>query len=192
MAIYAALDGGQVVSWREIDDWENYPAHKKAANDEKGDGGPVLRLRVEEGVGSQEEIIIEPTRVRVVRSTPTPPDPGPPTKAQLLDRAAAKRWEIETGGIILNDAPIPTDERTRGVLTAAYVKAQADAAYLITDWKIGPGTYTTLDAATIIAMANAVEAHVQACFSANKAVDAKINDNTYTTMAQVDGAVEWP
>ena len=123
---------------------------------------------------------------------PPAPEPPPPTKDQLLAQSAAKRWEIETGGITVNGTPVPTDERTRGVLTAGYVKATADANYQITDWKVGPGVYTTLDAATIIAMANAVEAHVQACFSANKAVDIKINDDTYTTYAQVNEAAEWP
>jgi len=49
MSLYAVLDGGQIVQRRQIADWANYPAHKKAANDEKGDGHPVLRPIVDNG-----------------------------------------------------------------------------------------------------------------------------------------------
>jgi len=170
----ARLVDGQIVERRDVE-ITDIPAHKAQSLGWKS--------LIAVGEGDHVSVKFDETTITVIRA---------PTKAQLLDRAAAKRWEIETGGITLNNAPIPTDERTRGVLTAAYVKAQADANYVITDWKVGPGTYTTLDAATIIAMANAVEAHVQACFTANKIVDAKINNDTYTTMAQIDGAVEWP
>jgi hypothetical protein len=52
MALYAVLNGGQIVQRREIADWGNYPAHKKAANDEKGDGHPVLRPIVDPGAPS--------------------------------------------------------------------------------------------------------------------------------------------
>lgn len=43
MPTYAVLNGGVVVSERAIDDFDAYPAHKKAAKDERGDGHPVLR-----------------------------------------------------------------------------------------------------------------------------------------------------
>lgn len=42
MPTYAVLNGG-VVSERVIDDFDAYPAHKKSAKDERGDGYPVLR-----------------------------------------------------------------------------------------------------------------------------------------------------
>jgi uncharacterized protein YnzC (UPF0291/DUF896 family) len=70
MATYAVMNAGAIVGWREIVDWDGYPIHKREALDEKGDGGPVLRPRVIEGSGSQEQVVIEPTQVRIVRSTP--------------------------------------------------------------------------------------------------------------------------
>jgi len=190
MATYAVLDGGQVVAWREIPDWNSYPARKKAANDEKGDGGPVLRLRVIEGDGPSEQIIIEPTQVRVVRSTPTPPDPGPPTKDQLKATAAAKRWNVENGGITLNGAVIRTDSNSRTNILGARVQAKENPAYTL-NWKAS-NAWVQLDSATIIAIADAVRAHIQACFDAEKAVSDKIDSNTYTTHAHVNGASEWP
>lgn len=72
MATYAVLDGGQVVGWRTIPDWDAYPERKRLAVDAKGDGGPVLRPRVIEGTGPNEQMIIESNRVRIVRSTPEP------------------------------------------------------------------------------------------------------------------------
>lgn len=68
--IYAVLDGGQIVGERVIPDWDDYPEHKRAARDEKGDGGPVLRPIEIEGDGSIEAVVIEANRVRKVRSRP--------------------------------------------------------------------------------------------------------------------------
>lgn len=68
---YAVLDAGQIVAERTILDFERYPEHKRAARDEKGDGGPVLRPFVVEGEGPNEQRFIESNQVRVVRSKPS-------------------------------------------------------------------------------------------------------------------------
>lgn len=121
------------------------------------------------------------------------PAPAPPTVAELKAYAAAKRWAVETGGIVLpGGVQVTTDERTRGVITAAYVQAGADPAFTIPNWKLATGVYVTLDAATIFAIGDAITAHVQACFSANAAIDSRIADETYTTYADIETAVEWP
>lgn len=110
----------------------------------------------------------------------------------LKSVAAAKRWEVENGGCaVAGFGVVPTDERTRAVLTAAYIKASTNPAYTIPKWKVGPGSYVTLTAAQIIAMANAVEAHVQACFSVNGDVDDEIDAETITTLEAIDAAA-WP
>jgi hypothetical protein len=70
MALYAVLNGGTVVERREIADWQTYPAHKKAANDEKGDGGPVLRPIVASGTGEIETVTVESNQVLITRSNP--------------------------------------------------------------------------------------------------------------------------
>lgn len=70
MALYAVLDGGQIVQYREIEDWDTYPEHKKAALDEKGDGGPTLRPVTYEGIGPIETIEILPTTVVIHRTEP--------------------------------------------------------------------------------------------------------------------------
>lgn len=72
MAFYAVMNGGVVVDHREISNWDAYPTHKKAARDERGDGGPTLRPLFHEGSGPREDVIIEIDRVRIVRSFPPP------------------------------------------------------------------------------------------------------------------------
>ena len=191
MTTYAVLDGGQVVSWREIPNWETYPAHKKAANDEKGDGGPVLRPRVIEGDGPSEQIIIELNRVRVVRSTPTPPPPPAPTKDQLIAVAASKRWTVQSGGITLNGAQIDTSTDSLALITGAIESLERG-------WTTAPirfkakNAWLDLSLVDLQGAAAAVSQHVQNCFSAEAAVVTKINNDTYTTVAAVNGASEWP
>jgi hypothetical protein len=112
------------------------------------------------------------------------PSNGP---VDLYSYAAGKRWElIEGHRLQLGPFSVPTDKVTRDTLTAAYVKAAANPAYQITDWKVSSGVYVTLDAATIVMIADAVEAYVQAMFTANRAADEAIEAGTATTTAQVD------
>ena len=122
---------------------------------------------------------------------PPAPEPPPPSKDQLKTFAASKRWGIESGGITLNGALIRTDMDARTNLLGAREEALANPAYTL-NWKDGNGLWVVLDAPTIIAISNSVRAHIQSCFDAEKAVSEKIDSDTYTTMAQVDGAVEWP
>ncbi|MDG3089242.1 DUF4376 domain-containing protein [Vibrio hannami] len=87
---------------------------------------------------------------------------------------AAYRFEREEGGITFNSQPLATDRVTQAKITAAYVKAQADATYTIASWKFAPGVFAPLNAAAITAAANAIEAHIQACFSREAVLSANI------------------
>lgn len=109
-------------------------------------------------------------------------------KPRLFAYAATARWVREVAGITVNGMAVPTDERTRGVLTGARIKADADPNYQISNWKAGAGQYVSLDAAAIIAISDAVEAHIQDCFAANATVDADIAAGTIATEAEVDAA----
>ena len=97
-------------------------------------------------------------------------------KAKRLQDLAARRYEAEEGGTTLGGNPLATDRITQSKITAAYVKASVDADYEITAWKTGPGVFSTLTAATIIAAANAIEAHVQACFDNEASLSGEITD----------------
>lgn len=99
-------------------------------------------------------------------------------KAARLAALAAKRYAVETGGITIGQSHIQTDRSTCSILTAAFVLASANASYT-TRWKIGDGAFTLLDAPTIIAIATAVQEHVQACF-----------DREYALTLAIQGAAD--
>jgi hypothetical protein len=80
-------------------------------------------------------------------------------RAELI---ADKRFSVETGGIEVGGASIPTDRHTQQVLTAMYVRAMADENYTV-KFKTSNG-FVDLVATQIIAIASAVHDHVQAAF----------------------------
>lgn len=93
MGIYAVIHEGVIVSERDIPDFDSYPSHKKAAIDERGDGGPVLRPLVVEGDGPVKQRVIEMDRVRVILSHPEPQ----PITADDVRNEAQRRIIIATG-----------------------------------------------------------------------------------------------
>jgi len=108
----------------------------------------------------------------------------------LLTWAATARYVAENAGIILDGVEIPTDDQTRAVLTAAYIRAVQDETFSIPNWKVSAGVYVTLDRDKIIAIGNAVTAHIQACFDKNKDVDLAIEGGEITTHEQIKDAFE--
>jgi len=118
-----------------------------------------------------------------------------PTVPQLLDYLARKRVEVEEGGIVVNGVPVATDRAHSQVkITAAYVKAMANPEFEVTNWKVAPGVFIpSLDAETIIAIGDAVTAHIQACFDKEAELAAMITADPpqVSTYEQIDAA-DWP
>jgi hypothetical protein len=85
-------------------------------------------------------------------------------KAMRLADLAAKRYEVETGGTIVNDMPVETDRDTQSKLSGALV-AIASGLPCPLRWK-GPEGFVTLDETTLKAIALAVATHVQEAFAA--------------------------
>jgi hypothetical protein len=114
-------------------------------------------------------------------------------KAAKQSALARRRWQAEEGGTTLGGQPLATDRTTQTKLTAAYIKASADSEYTIPAWKSGPGIFSALDAATIIAAADAIEAHVQACFANEAALSGEIDAaTTIAELSAVDIEASWP
>lgn len=113
-----------------------------------------------------------------------------PTKPELSAYAADKRWRVETGGIVVSGVSVATDDHSKMMIMGARIKADRDAAFT-TQWKVASGDFVTIDAATIIAISDAVLSHVDACFAAEALVLEQITAGTITTRAQVDAA-DWP
>jgi len=114
-------------------------------------------------------------------------------KDSKLAELATRRWQAEEGGTTLGGNPLATDRTTQTKLTAAYIKASADSEYTIPAWKSGPGVFSALNAATIIAAADAIEAHVQACFANEAALSGEIEAaTTIAELSAVDIEASWP
>ena len=106
------------------------------------------------------------------------------TTADLLAYTANKRWEIETGGIVINGINISTDERSQGMINRAYAYMQARNISSI-KYKTENG-FIDLDFATLTTIALAVGAHVQACFSAEAEIVNQINNGVIINTNQID------
>lgn len=108
-----------------------------------------------------------------------------PTEALLKAYAAQKRFMVETGGIDVGGSAVATDRGSQGMLTGAYVQAVGDSNFT-TNWKQPDGTFAAVDAATIMAIGQAVLAHVSACFTAESQAVAAIVSGAATAWSDVD------
>lgn len=112
-------------------------------------------------------------------------------KVQKRSEAASKRWERENAGVEVGGRNFATDERTRTVLIGSRIVAKEDATYTV-EWKFADG-FATLTAAELIAAANAVGAHVRACFAAERMHVAAIEAlSDPQAVIDYDTSVGWP
>ena len=115
------------------------------------------------------------------------PEPGPETpdaaRTAAMTKVAARRWQAETGGIIVQGMPIPTDRESQGLITGAATGCLIDPAQVVR-WKTGAtdehGTpiFVELGSDAIKAVGLAVRGHVQACFDVEAAKCAEVAAKT--------------
>lgn len=101
-----------------------------------------------------------------------PPPPPPPLtfeqeKAKKLADLAAWRYTREVGGIVIGGARIKTDRESQATITGAFISLSQGLATSI-DWKADGGVWVQLTLEQITPIAQAVVAHVQACFTAER------------------------
>jgi hypothetical protein len=114
-------------------------------------------------------------------------DATPLTVDGLVAYAATARYNKETAGITVSGAAVTTDRASQAMLAGAFNYCQQNPTTAI-NWKTATGAFVTLTAAQITAIADAVGAHVQACFSKEMTVVTAIKATppTITTTAQID------
>lgn len=88
-------------------------------------------------------------------------------------RVAHARWTAETGGMVLQGMAIRTDRESQSLITGAALKALQDAEY-VCSWKTDAG-FVDLSAPQVLAIADAVRAHVQECFDHERALNALVD-----------------
>lgn len=114
------------------------------------------------------------------------------TTTSLCDEVAAKRWQVETGGISIGSTPIATDRESRSQLTSVYSDLQ-NSLIADTPWKAADGSFTLVTLAEIEPAAQAVAAHVRACFAAEQAHTIAIEAlHTQAELDSYDIHTGWP
>ncbi|WP_288476365.1 DUF4376 domain-containing protein [uncultured Pseudomonas sp.] len=115
------------------------------------------------------------------------PEPPSPSKTEQLAAIAAKRFTVETGGITVQGLPIDTSRDSQNLITGAALAADRDPAYSV-KWKTAAG-FVELSATQLLALADAVRKHVQACFNREADLAKAVDDGTYQTAMLEQG---WP
>lgn len=111
-------------------------------------------------------------------------------KVKLLNALAQARWRAEIGGLTLpNGMQVRTDRETRAALTEAVNALQAELMQDPVPWKMQDG-WADLSQADLAIITSAVAAHVQACFAAERAVQAQIEAAEDLTGIDVDAELQ--
>lgn len=117
--------------------------------------------------------------------------PPAPLPVDLVAYAAEVRWRKEVGGITVAGVPVATDDRAKLMITGARVAAMADPGWS-TVWHGADGLTYPVDAAAMVVISDAVQAHVNTGFATFATVKAAIAADTITTTAEIDVAFAPP
>lgn len=123
---------------------------------------------------SQKARIVDSGDFYEVVAIPAPPEPTlNELKAGKKQGIAAARYEAETAGTTVNGVTIDTGRDSQALITGAALAAVIDGEYSL-NWKTPTG-FIHLTAPEIIAVAQAVRAHVQSCFDREGELDAHVD-----------------
>jgi hypothetical protein len=120
-------------------------------------------------------------------TTMSQPGAGLYTKDQLGNYNANARLDKVNGGMTAAGIPIKTDDRSRQFVAAGRQMAEADSSFT-TQWYGSDGNFYPVDAPTMISMSTALGNHTNSCYDVFKTTTDGINNNTITTLAQIDNA----
>ena len=106
-----------------------------------------------------------------------PPVPPPLTlesaKAAKLAELADWRYQKEVAGIFVGGAKIKTDRESQATINSAFTSLSQGFITSV-DWKAAGGVWIQLTLTQLAPIAQAVAAHVQTCFTAEKNIAAEI------------------
>ena len=118
-------------------------------------------------------------------------DPSQRLKTVLLAYAANSRWQLQNSGVTINSIGVATTNDSLTLMNGAVALLNQDPTIASINFKASTG-YVLMPRVEVVAIGVAVAMFYQACFTAEAAVEAKINSSTYTSESQIDNAVEWP
>lgn len=110
-----------------------------------------------------------------------------PANPDLAAYAASERYRAEIGGMTFNGHRFDTDRDVGQIKIArAELKALSSPAYTIPNFKTTAGEFVALSNAEIVALGDALDAHIQACFAVEAEVGRRVAASTIATLEQVD------
>jgi hypothetical protein len=125
--------------------------------------------------------------------TPSPTPTLDEMKTQKLAALAERRWRAEGAGVTIGDIRVQSTREAWTPLARLYQRALSDPTFSCPAWKLGDGSFIAIDNATLIAMGDAVEAHVQACFLREKEISTLIAAAAdAAALAAIDIESGWP
>ena len=107
--------------------------------------------------------------------------------AQWADQSAARRFQVETGGVTVAGVQINTERDSQSLLTGAAFAASIDPDYRI-KWKAETG-FVDLTGEQVLGIASQVRAFVQACFNREAELLGFVADGSITAQMLEEG---WP
>lgn len=107
--------------------------------------------------------------------------------AEWAERIAARRFQAETGGVIVEGVQVNTERDSQALLTGAAFATTLDPAYHI-KWKAATG-FVDLTGEQILGIASQVRAFVQNCFNREAELLGAVADGSITAEMLEEG---WP
>lgn len=96
------------------------------------------------------------------------------TKESLIAGVAAKRFAVETGGVVIAGVPLSTDRESQAQLNSAFTSLK-NGLIADTPWKASDGSFTLVTLEQLEPIAQAVASHVRLCFSCERSHVEAIN-----------------
>ena len=116
----------------------------------------------------------------------TPDDLADEANQAARDAIKARRKQAMNSGMTVAGVPVHTDDQSQSRIMGAALAATIDPDTTV-KWKGSDGGFVMIDAPAIIAIAQAVRAHVQACFDREAELLAELSEGV-----EYDIDAGWP
>lgn len=133
---------------------------------------------------------------QTVRETADPPADAPSAQMLALGNLAALRWrKTQSLAYTINGTPytLPCDTEAATNVLGAIIGLQLASSTGPISWKVAPTTFVPLSLTDLIALGQAMRAHVQACYVNEATLAAQIAAaQTAGAALAVDTSQGWP
>jgi hypothetical protein len=168
-------------AWRVVADYRGVQFYRK-------NGGYSVFLELGDSPGDDLVLVPRPSKSHAWIGNDWQLDAGL-VRADLLNKVAAFRRNVEEGGITVGGVAVDTSRTSQAMLTQAYTSLQAGFLQSV-DWK-GADGWHQLNAAQVAGIAQAVASHVENCFTKEKILSMQIALLDGAPLNNFDIAAAW-